>query len=163
MDVLCIGGRDFKLKSEALDLIVVPLEATKCEEWLQSELATHVGRYGIWIKGTPAWRNDVSVGQTVIGQKRRRVNAFMRSLQKSWLRLDECFRTKYSVKLRREAQRLILLEQNEAVPPTRILDFSWASLSRSPGEVSVCLRQFASEEDGSCMNDLLKRIEAHFH
>ena len=162
IDVLCIGGCDYKLKTGKLDLIVVPLEATKSRAWLQSELATHVGEYGTWIKGAPSWKADVRIGPRVLHEKRRRVTAFMRSLQSSWFKLEECFRAKYSVKLRRETQRLILLEQRIPVPPTRILDCYWASVSKSPNQVCDRLRQFASDAHGSFIEDLLARVDAHF-
>lgn len=161
IDVLCIGGRDYKFKSKLLDLIVVPLQATKDRDWLQSELATHVGRYGVWIKGKPQWARDVRIGPKAINHKCRRVSAFMNSLQISWFRLDGCFRIKYSVKLRREAQRLILLEQGIPVPPTRILDDSWPSISTSTHDVCDRLREFASESRSHFLDDLLGRVATH--
>src|SRR6266446_5877768 len=98
MDVLCIGGREYKLKSRLLDLIVVPLDSTRNQSWLQSELATHVCEYGTWIKGTPIWKDDVRIGLRAVDEKHHRVSAFVRSLQNSWFKLEECFRVKYSVK-----------------------------------------------------------------
>jgi hypothetical protein len=162
IDVLCIGGGDFKLKSRLLDLIVVPSEATKSHAWLQSELATHVGAYGTWIKGTPLWKSDLRIGRSAVNAKFRRVSAFMRALHESWFRLEECFRAKYSVKLRRETQRLILLERNVAIPPTRILDHSWSSVSKSPRDVCTRLCQFTSNADRRFTSDLVDRIDAHF-
>lgn len=161
-DVLCIGRYFYKLKNNVLDLIGVPTAETRTESWLQSELASHVAEYGTWIKGVPQWTEHARIGPKAIGQKRRRISAFMRSLPNSWPKLEECFRAKYSVKLRRETQRLILLEQGVPVPPTRILDHSWASLSRSPHEVCDRLRQFASEPHGIFIDDLLARVDAHF-
>src|SRR5947209_11727847 len=46
VDVLCISGRDYKLKTNSLDLIVVSLDEMSRSKWLQSELASHVGEYG---------------------------------------------------------------------------------------------------------------------
>jgi predicted nucleotidyltransferase len=162
IDVLCIGGRDLKLKTRLLDLIVVPLEATKSRAWLESELATHVGAYGTWIKGTPLWKNDARVGPSAVDAKFRRVSAFMRALHHSWFRLEECFRSKYAVKLRRETQRLILLERNVAIPPTRILDHSWSTIAQSPRDVCARLFQFSSDADRRFINDLVDRVDAHF-
>jgi len=76
MDVLCIGGDYFKLKSKLLDLIVVPLEATKKQAWLQSELATHVGAYGTWITGRPYGR---AMPTLVRAQLTRSSGEFLRS------------------------------------------------------------------------------------
>src|SRR5258708_3653633 len=54
LDVLCIGDLDYKLKSKQLDLLAVSSATRQSEAWLQSELATHVVKYGVWIKGIPA-------------------------------------------------------------------------------------------------------------
>jgi hypothetical protein len=160
IDVLCVGQDYYKSKTDLLDLIVVPLYATKSRAWLQSELATHVSQYGIWIKGTPLWKNDVSIGRMAVTQKRRRLGAFMRSLESRWFRLEECFRFKYSVKLRRETQRLMLLERDIPVPPTKILDHSWANFRKQPYDVGYRLRQFAPRSSPPFLSDLLARIDA---
>jgi predicted nucleotidyltransferase len=160
VDVLCIADRDYKLKSKRLDLIGVSYETRKTEEWLHGELAAHVAKYGVWIKGTASWKYEVRIGAKAVDEKRRRVSAFMRSLQKSWLQLEECFRVKYSVKLRRETQRLILLERNVAVPPTRILDAAWASVSSTPYDVGERLRQFTPKGPDGFTHDLLCRVHA---
>jgi hypothetical protein len=161
IDVLCIGGLDLKLKSKQLDLIVVPFAATRSPAWLQSELATHVVQYGTWIKGVALWKNDVRIGPRAVDAKRRRVSAFMASLQNAWFKLEECFRVKYSVKLRRETQRLILLERNVAVPPTRILDYAWSSISGTSNDVSDRLRRFSCEPHNMFVDDLLGRVHSH--
>lgn len=53
IDVMCIGGALSKLKTNLLDLIVFPQTAVTSPAWLQSELTSHVKRYGVWVKGTP--------------------------------------------------------------------------------------------------------------
>jgi len=161
IDVLCIGGSDYKLKMPLLDLIVVPEESVRDPIWLQSELASHVGKYGKWIRGSPRWKDYARVTSKVAEEKRRRISAFMRSLPGSWPRLRECFRAKYATKLRRETQRLILLEHGFPVPATRVLDCSWIALSHSVSEVSVRLRRFAPDGSESFTEDLLTRVDAH--
>jgi hypothetical protein len=163
MDVLCIGGNEFKLKTDALDLIVTSAASTENGTWLESELASHVAKYGTWIKGSPSqWTRNVRVGPRAIAEKRRRVSAFMRALPGSWSKLEECFRAKYSTKLRREIQRLLLLERSVPIPPTRLLDYSWASMSKSPTELHERLRQLTSTPLSSFTNDLFARLDAHF-
>lgn len=162
LDVLCIGGADYKLKTALLDLIVIPKQSIENPIWLQSELASHVGEYGHWIKGSGWWRRYAQVNPKAADEKRRRISAFMRSLPGSWLRLRECFRVKYSTKLRRETQRLILLERGIPVPPTRVLDCSWAAISLSAPEVSNRLRQFAPDRQETFIDDLIARVDAHF-
>src|SRR5215470_12584639 len=63
------------------------------------------------------------------------VTASTRSLERSWDRLENCFRAKYALKLRRETQRLCLLERNLAIPPTRLLDQAWSDFG---GTTDVC-------------------------
>ena len=159
IDVLCIGDCEYKLKTDLLDMIVVSSEATQSGRWLQSELATHVAKYGIWISGVSVWKGEVSVGPAAVDEKRRRVSAFIKSLQNSWFRLDRRFHTKYSVKLRRETQRLLLLERGIAVPPTSILDHSWASISNSRSEVGRRLEEFAPNAPAKFVDDLLARVD----
>ena len=162
IDILCIGALDFKLKTNSLDLIGIPAAATTHSPWLQSELASHVKEYGTWVKGSPQWGTGVSIGQKAIDEKRLRIRAFMKSLPDSWLKLDEVFRVKYSVKLRRETQRLLLLERGVPVPATRILDSSWNSISIFPHEVQDRLGQLASRSSDSFLVDLFGRIDSHF-
>src|SRR6266853_4093364 len=117
IDVLCIGGHECRVKTHAVDLIVISRETAANPLWLQSELASHVGKYGFWVKGTPQWRDRTHIGRQAVDEKRRRVSAFMKHLPESWSGLDEGFRNKYSVKFRREAQRLRLLERDIPIPP----------------------------------------------
>lgn len=162
VDVLCVGGSDYKLKTALLDLIVVPENSVRDPVWLQSELASHVGKYGKWIKGSPRWKANARVTSKVADEKRRRILAFMRALPGSWPNLRECFRVKYATKLRRETQRLILLEHGVPVPPTRVLDCSWIAVSHSVADVSVRLGRFAPDGWESFTRDLLARVDAHF-
>jgi hypothetical protein len=163
VDVICIGGPESKLKTDSLDLIVFPRAAARSQAWLQSELALHVKRYGIWIKGTPDWINDVQIGQRAIAEKRRRVNAFMRYLPDSWSRLDEGFRVKYSIKVRREAQRLLLLSRHVPVPPTRMLDESWGDFSASPHELHELLHGFARHGKSEFSRRFLDYVDSNLH
>src|SRR5439155_15865922 len=163
IDVLCIGEGQYKIKRPFLDLIGVSVHETKSKDWLQGELASHVAQYGTWLKGSPQWLHAVRIGRSVVAHKRRRIRTFMRFLPLAWPRLEPCFREKYSIKLRRETQRLILLEQRIPVPPTKMLDHSWTTtLARLPYDVMHRLRQLALEPRGDFIDDLLDRIDAHF-
>jgi predicted nucleotidyltransferase len=162
IDVLCIGNHDYKLKSRSMDLIAVPCRVTEAQSWLGTELATHVVKYGIWIKGVPQWKNNVYFAQTTIEAKRRRICAFLTSLQHPWFRLQGCFREKYSVKLRRETQRLILLERNTPIPPTRALDEARVATRQPTNEVCERLRQLSPSTGDHWLEDLIGRVDAHF-
>jgi hypothetical protein len=92
--------------------------------WLHSELASHVGHYGVLVKGDLDldWCCAAKLTDQAVEAKRRRVAAFMRCLPHSWANLEDGFRIKYSVKVRREMQRLLLLERGDPIPPTYMLD-----------------------------------------
>ena len=162
LDVLCVCGLEYKQKTNGLDLIAIPKSYTRSSSWLQSELATHVSEYGRWIEGSAEWRARTHVGTAAITEKRRRIAAFMKSLPISWSRLEETFRVKYSIKLRRETQRLILLEKGVSVPATRILDYHWSDISSSPNEVCDHLRQLSLHIHGGFTQDLLTRDRRAF-
>jgi hypothetical protein len=160
IDILCIGELDFRLKTTRLDLIAMPVKAITNMRWLGSELASHIVEYGTWIKGTCRWRSDVHLGNAAVENKRRRIAAFMRALPDAWITLDECFRRKYATKLRRETQRLLLMERGTPIPPTKILDSFWDSFSRSPFEVRDRLNLFTCSRNRSFTEDLFARIDA---
>lgn len=161
IDVICVGGTESKLKTDLLDLIVFPRAAIKSPGWLQSELAVHVRHYGVWIKGSPDWLDRAQIGEQAIREKRRRVEAFMRHLPDSWSRLDEAFRAKYSIKIRREAQRLLLLSRRVPVPPTRMLDTSWSDFSTSPHELPELLHEISRQSGSQFSRQFLAHVDAN--
>ena len=160
IDVLCIADRGYKLKSQLLDLIVEPSNVTASQSWLNGELASHVAKYGTWLKGAPDWKTHVHIGQTAADAKARRVCAFMRALENSWSRLEECFRVKYSLKLRRETQRLVLLERGVAIPPTRVLDEAWPSVGGTSADVCGRLIKFVPKAHAKFVENFLGRIHS---
>ena len=93
-----------------------------------------------------------------IANKRRRLNAYISSLNTRWLRLDEFFRQRYAIKIRREMQRPRLLEQNVAVPPTLILDENWHSERREDGELATLLSGLLEFSNHTFRDDITKRI-----
>jgi hypothetical protein len=62
-----------------------------------------------------------------VQKKSRRVSAYLRSLEKYWPLLSFQIRGRYELKVRREVQRLSLLTQHLAVPPTHLLDVRFDS------------------------------------
>jgi predicted nucleotidyltransferase len=161
LDVLCIGPVSLKVKTKNLDLIALQAEATK-GPWIRSELASHVASYGVWLQGCPSWRAEAHTGLRAVAQKRHRVMRYLAHLNSVWFSLDECFRTKYSIKLRRETERLLLLERTIPVPPTRILDELWNQVSISENDVQSTIQRLSRAPSSPFLHDLLKRISAHF-
>src|SRR5436190_23090781 len=54
LDLLCVG-RGKRFKSATLHVIWVSEERTTSDDWLGSELATHICAYGKWLKGENTW------------------------------------------------------------------------------------------------------------
>jgi hypothetical protein len=121
IDVLCVGNGP-RLKSRSLDLSWVPQKKTAEDVWLGSELAGHVAKYGIWLRGEGHWRTNVFGGAFAIARKRKRIVSLSRTVSRFWDRLHPIFRDQYNVTIRRELQRLALLNAQVQIPPTRVLD-----------------------------------------
>ena len=162
VDLLCFGASSFKFKNGQIDLIGMHRDEQEGSLWLSSELASHVVAYGVWIKGSCTWAADVRVGDRAIETKRRRIAAFIKALPSAWCSLDEIFRVKYSIKLRRETQRLILMEKGTPVPPTRVLDEFWDDIPGGPEGVHDRMREFTASSGGFFSRDLLARIDESF-
>ena len=124
IDVLCIGN-GLRLKSHSLDLSWVSENKVSEDAWLGSELAGHIAQYGIWLRGNGHWRAIVSGGAHAIERKRKRIISLSRTVNHLWDRLHPIFQDQYNVTIRRELQRLALLETRVRVPPTRVLDNEW--------------------------------------
>lgn len=127
LDVLIVSDGEGRLKRGGLDLVYVSREALSSPRWLNSELAGHISHYGVWLKGDGEWRANVSVSDDASEEKERRVRSLLCSLAQSWSRLHPCFQRKYRVTIRRELQRMLLLRNAVAVPPTPCLDSQWQS------------------------------------
>jgi hypothetical protein len=124
VDVLCVGNGP-RLKSRSLDLSWVS-EKNICEDcWLGSELAGHVAEYGVWLRGSGSWRAHVFGGAHATERKRKRIISLSRTVTRLWDRLHPIFRAQYNITIRRELQRLALLQAQIHIPPTRVLDDEW--------------------------------------
>jgi len=130
IDVLCVGRHEGKVKTERLDLIWISQAMAEDPRWLGSELAGHIFQYGIWIRGTPRLARFSTVSEECVEAKRRRVAAFMRRLPEAWDELDRDFQIKYAIKVRRETQRLMLLELNLRSPCQRRVSWTAFRLTR---------------------------------
>src|ERR1700735_2625746 len=125
LDVLAVGTAARRIKKCGLDLIIISTSDLGSPTWLGSELAGHVARYGLWMKGQGDWRGKVTSGPDTWKQKERRLISLMRSVRNSWTQLHPLFRLKYRTTIRRELQRLLLLQRSVPIPPTSFLDSEW--------------------------------------
>jgi PAS domain-containing protein len=75
--------------------------------------------------GGDDWRTATFTGSAAIERKRRRIVSLSRTVTRLWERLHPVFQSQYDVSIRRELQRLRLLEEGVPIPPTRVLDDRW--------------------------------------
>jgi hypothetical protein len=129
-DVLVVGTNATAVHSKYLDLVVVDPAKAMMEEWLGSELASHVARHGVWLKGAGAWRALVRVSPTVVSKKAARLRRQVETFGKLFERSESAREGKHRTLLRRSLQRLHRMQLNEPVPPTLVLDEEWESLPR---------------------------------
>jgi hypothetical protein len=127
LDLLCVSQRTFHYSSRIIDIVCLSEQDAHEGLWLGSELAGHVVRYGVWIDGESTWAESVRLSSDALLKKKRRIEAYAAALGQRWSNLDGLFRSKYILKLRRETQRLLLLQQGTPIPPTRLLDLEWWS------------------------------------
>jgi nucleotidyltransferase-like protein len=125
LDVLLITRSKQHIKVAGLDCIILGPEEVTNSFWLGSELASHIAQYGCWIKGNLEWRHQVNISDRAIARKQRRVVSLMRNATQRWSRLHPVFHKRYAVTIRRELQRLDLLLNRVAIPPTPTLDKLW--------------------------------------
>ncbi len=127
LDLLIIGvGKRFKKRD--LDIVFKTKRESLSPKWLGSELADHVARYGVWLKGVGRWRRTVLVGNAAVDFKRHLIRSRARALFAAWETLGEPYRIKHVIKLRRDLQRLECLIEGKSIPPTPYLDKEWRAL-----------------------------------
>jgi hypothetical protein len=112
-----------------IDLVFRTEEEMLSADWLKTELAGHIAIYGRWLQGRGQWRSEALAARgkydDAAEAKRRRISRLVEALCNHWGRLTPDFRRRNLTTLRREKQRLQLLQSGKAVPPTRLLDM-WA-------------------------------------
>jgi hypothetical protein len=132
LDVLVVGKHGIGLqlpRLRGIDLVFRTEHEILSADWLKSELAGHIAVYGRWLQGPGQWRNKVLAARADDNEaaeaKRRRILRLAEALCNHWERLTPNFRRRNLMTLRREEQRLQLIQSGMAVPPTRLLDM-WA-------------------------------------
>jgi len=139
-DLLMVGS-GARLKNRNLDLMWISEKEFLREEWQTSELGSHIGKYGVWLKGNGKSRFDAKPGSIALANKKRRVEKALRLFVENWRLLTAGYRRIEFLRFRRELQRLELLKHSFAIPPTPVLDKAWSSdcvfLRRLLAEVEV--------------------------
>ena len=126
LDVLCIGSGK-RLKSDRLDVIWKGVEEVESERWLSSELAGHIGAFGLWLRGSGQWKGVLRPGSRAIDHKGKSILSLADGLHAHWNRLDPDYHRKYLTVIRHDVQRLQYLTAGLPVPPTPALDKRWTA------------------------------------
>jgi predicted nucleotidyltransferase len=127
IDVLIVSNQKSRVHFCGVDIVMLNRADIESREWLRSELASHVSQYGKWLKGDGSWRSATSLSDYAAARKKYRIAARLRALHHAWPRLHSIFQIKHATTIRRELQRLSLLLQRTAIPPTPLLDEAWAT------------------------------------
>jgi hypothetical protein len=131
-DILLVG-HGTSVHSGHADVVWIPPEQLTRDSWLGSELANHVAAYGRWVRGPGSWRRDVFCSFEAAAEKERAVAVQLTELRRVWPHLLDGAKARHARRVRRDVQRLRLLQARTAVPPTAMLDQAWEG-PRSPRE-----------------------------
>jgi hypothetical protein len=124
IDLLCIGaGR--RISCKELHVVWISRRRVASSDWLSGELGGHVAKYGVWLKGPNIIGTPRPASVSAIARKIQKIRERAEVLREKWKQLSTDFRRNEVRKLRRDVQRLVILESGRAVPPTPILDDLW--------------------------------------
>lgn len=138
-DLFCVGqGRSRRIA--CVDLIWVDAPAIEHLFFLGGELAGHVAAHGTWLHGEPAFQIADVQFDTAAKRKEERLVKRLRSYEQTWHLLDRGYQEHDAKLLRRDAQRLGLLQANVAVPPSAHLDAAWDLMRDRASWLSQVLR-----------------------
>lgn len=129
VDLLCVGEGK-RTKSASVDIVWTSSDSVNAKKWLGSELANHIAKYGIWILGEGRWKESVYISDDAIQFKKYLIETRVATLEKVWNTLDDNYRVKHVVKVRRDIQRLCLMMSGRAVEASPMLDKRWANSGR---------------------------------
>lgn len=152
-DLLCVG-RGRTRRGRAVDVLWITPECLASDEWLGSELASHVSHYGRWLFGQGTWCTAVGPSSAAVARKLRRVRQRLDGMVASWSRLTLAIQAKHVLLLRRDLQRLDLLRGGEPIPSAPLLDAAWrAEPSPSAALERLCTRHGLLRDQGHAAAD----------
>jgi hypothetical protein len=127
-DLFYVGPRRPRLRrnySWNVDLVWVPSDRLASPEWLGSELAGHIAKYGRWIMGTDSWTHKVVRSNEAIVRKTEFLRLRLSSLNQYWAVMTPGYQRRLCVLIRRDLQRLEYLRDGFTIPPSPNLDAEW--------------------------------------
>jgi predicted nucleotidyltransferase len=157
IDILFVcKGKPFK--SRFLDFVCISPERITLKSWLGTELANHVAKYGVWIKGTGHWRNQVFISNTALERKKIII---LNRLTHIWIK-NKGIGTKFRLKLFRDvildSYRLIQMSEGIAVPPNRTLIERFQNEDRNILQ-EVCRHQYLGKIGEAFVNEIFTVLD----
>jgi hypothetical protein len=128
IDLLCIGrGKSCSKRT----IHILWMSRSRFDEHVRqgSELACHIAAFGVWLKGHRHVPMGVIPSKETIMRRRDKIEARCRALSNYWVALAPSFRMKHVTKIRRDLQRLELLQQGRPNLPAPELDARWSNAS----------------------------------
>ncbi len=138
VDLICVGQGQ-RLASKELHLLWVKSSVLNDPDWVTTEIGGHVVRYGRWLKGSCNFRQHRAAAPKTIVRKLQKIADRAGVLGEKWARLSPAYRASERLKLRRDIQRLAILQIGEAVPPSPLLDSTWVTEVDKCGWISGVL------------------------
>jgi hypothetical protein len=120
LDILCIGS-GMSVHSPEFDLVWLPREKTHSAEWLQSELANHVGEFGVWMKGESGWRGSQCITSHTLMRKMRMIARRLKGVMKAKSFFSSSELEREITIVQRDMIRLELMRRGLPVPPRQML------------------------------------------
>jgi predicted nucleotidyltransferase len=119
IDILFVGD-GVRKASRRLDFIWRRRERIESKTWLGSELANHIAEYGVWMKGTGAWRDSVFYSESAILRKKGKIFRRLTHLLLRKDRLSHNYKKQLLQKIILNIHRLKMLYERMPNPPTCI-------------------------------------------
>ena len=120
IDILFILDRP-SVKRKSIDFVTISPEDLKRRSWLGSELANHVAFYGLWLKGSGAWRNEVFISKTSIKNKKKKIFNSLINIYTEKYSLTHQDLNQLILPVLLDSMRLIFLLENLPVPYTALV------------------------------------------
>ena len=159
-DLLFIGQGE-SIKENGIDLSWIEKSKLDTKEWLESELAVHIAKYGRWLKGKDNWRTKARITESTVEKKKTKIKNYVESLRNRFEKLSFPFQNKYVIKVRRDVQRLFLLLKNEPIPPKQVLDNEWKENKHLRKRVLEYIsKELLDSNDSKKLFDYFREMEA---
>lgn len=109
------------MRNEFFDFVCIDPRRISLKSWLGSELANHVAKYGVWLKGDDSWKRQVFIGQSAIDRKKVIILSRLSHLwvKRKSIKHQSTIRLFENVVL--DSFRLVTMMHGTAVPPTAIV------------------------------------------